>query len=81
MSNVLAGIGRGQLEVLADRVAGRRRVALPLPRRLRLDLPGIELMPQASYGLHTNWLSCFLLDEKMPSVPPGTAVIHALAEE
>ena len=21
-------------------------------------------MPQASYGLHTNWLSCFLIDER-----------------
>ena len=22
-------------------------------------------MPQAPYGLHTNWLSCFLIDEQM----------------
>ena len=21
-------------------------------------------MPQAGYGLHTNWLSCFIIDEK-----------------
>jgi pyridoxal phosphate-dependent aminotransferase EpsN len=27
------------------------------------DLPGIELMPQASFGMHTNWLSCFLIEE------------------
>jgi pyridoxal phosphate-dependent aminotransferase EpsN len=24
----------------------------------------MSLMPQASYGLHTNWLSCFLIDEE-----------------
>jgi pyridoxal phosphate-dependent aminotransferase EpsN len=62
MSNVLAGIGRGQLEVLDDRVARRRAIAFRY-RDAFADLPGIELMPQADYGLHTNWLSCFLIDE------------------
>lgn len=62
MSNVLAGIGRGQLEVLEDRVAARRANALRY-RDAFADLAGIELMPQASYGRHTNWLSVFLLDE------------------
>jgi pyridoxal phosphate-dependent aminotransferase EpsN len=61
MSNLLAGIGRGQLEVLDDRVARRRAIAFRY-RDAFADLPGIELMPQASYGLHTNWLSCFLID-------------------
>jgi len=62
MSNVLAGIGRGQLAVLDMRVQQRRAIALRYQRAFG-DLPGIKLMPQASYGLHTNWLSCFLLDE------------------
>ncbi len=63
MSNVLAGIGRGQIEVLGLRVQQRRRIAF-LYRDGLADLPGIELMPQAEYGLHTNWLSCFLIDER-----------------
>lgn len=63
MSNVLAGIGRGQLEVLSRRVEQRRAIAFRY-RAGFADLPGITLMPQASYGRHTNWLSCFLLDEK-----------------
>ena len=63
MSNVLAGIGRGQLEVLDDRVARRRAIAFRY-RDAFADLPGLELMPQAEYGLHTNWLSCFLVDEE-----------------
>jgi pyridoxal phosphate-dependent aminotransferase EpsN len=63
MSNVLAGIGRGQLEVLEDRVAARRANAFQY-REAFADLPGIELMPQASHGRHTNWLSVFLLDER-----------------
>ena len=63
MSNVLAGIGRGQLEVLDLRVQQRRAIAFRY-RDAFADLPGISLMPQAPYGLHTNWLSCFLIDEK-----------------
>jgi len=63
MSNVLAGIGRGQLEVLDQRVEQRRAVALRY-RDAFADVPGITLMPQAGFGRHTNWLSCFLVDEK-----------------
>jgi pyridoxal phosphate-dependent aminotransferase EpsN len=63
MSNLLAGIGRGQLEVLDDRVARRRAIAFRY-RHAFADLPGISLMPQAAYGLHTNWLSCFLVDAR-----------------
>jgi len=62
MSNVLAGIGRGQLEVLDDRVRARRAVALRYQTAFR-DLDGITPMPEAPWGLHTHWLSCFLIDE------------------
>jgi pyridoxal phosphate-dependent aminotransferase EpsN len=62
MSNVLAGIGRGQLRVLDLRVAQRRAIAFRYRDGLS-GVPGIALMPQAPYGLHTNWLSCFLIDD------------------
>lgn len=62
LSNVLAGIARGQLEVLEQRVAQRRTIAFRY-RDALADLPGVESMPQAAYGLHTNWLTCFLIDE------------------
>ena len=62
MSNVLAGIGRGQLQILDVRVLQRRAIAFRY-RDCFSDLRGIDLMPQAPYGLHTNWLSCFLIDE------------------
>lgn len=61
LSNVLAGIVRGQLEVLPLRVQRRREIAFNY-REALADL-GFELMPQATFGLHTNWLSCFLLDD------------------
>jgi pyridoxal phosphate-dependent aminotransferase EpsN len=75
MSNVLAGIGRGQLEVLADRVRRRREIAF----RYRDLFSGsaVELMPQAPWGLHTNWLSVFLV----PSREIRDAIIGALARE
>jgi pyridoxal phosphate-dependent aminotransferase EpsN len=63
MSNVLAAIARGQLEVLDERVRQRRAVAFRY-RDAFADLPGITFMPQARYGLHTNWLSCFLVDRE-----------------
>jgi pyridoxal phosphate-dependent aminotransferase EpsN len=63
LSNVLAAIGRGQLRVLDERVRQRRAVAFRY-RDALADLPGLAFMPQAPYGLHTNWLSCFLVDEE-----------------
>ena len=62
MSNVLAGIGRGQLEVLKMRVEQRRRIAFTYHDAFA-DLPGVTFMPQSPHGVHTNWLSCFLIDE------------------
>ncbi len=60
MSNLLAAIGRGQLEVLDERVRQRRAVAARY-REAFADLPGISPMPVAHYGRSTCWLSCFLL--------------------
>ena len=49
LSNVLAGIVRGQLEVLEDRVAQRRAVFARY-RQAFEDLPGIEGQPEADFG-------------------------------
>ena len=61
LSNVLAGIGRGQLLVLAERVAARRR-NFQLYQQALGDLPGIEFMPEADYGKSTHWLTCLTID-------------------
>jgi dTDP-4-amino-4,6-dideoxygalactose transaminase len=60
LSNVLAGIGRGQLRVLADRVNARRHNFERYQEALS-DLPGIEFMPEAAYGRSTRWLSCLTI--------------------
>jgi pyridoxal phosphate-dependent aminotransferase EpsN len=61
LSNVLAAIGLGQLEVLDERVAQRRAV-FERYRAGLADLPGLASMPEAPYGTSTRWLSCFLVD-------------------
>jgi len=61
MSNILAAIGRGQLRVLAERVAGKREVFATY-KRLLGDLPGIEFMPEAPYGRMNCWLTVILVD-------------------
>jgi pyridoxal phosphate-dependent aminotransferase EpsN len=61
LSNVLAGIGLGQLEVLEERVAQRRAV-FERYRAGLADVPGLTPMPEPAYGRSTRWLSCFLVD-------------------
>ncbi|MBC2741992.1 MAG: DegT/DnrJ/EryC1/StrS family aminotransferase [Desulfosarcina sp.] len=61
MSNVLAAIGRGQLEVLLDRVDAKRRIFAYYQKVLG-DLPGIKFMPEPAYGRATRWLSCLTVD-------------------
>ncbi|MFO7683195.1 MAG: aminotransferase class I/II-fold pyridoxal phosphate-dependent enzyme [Chloroflexota bacterium] len=61
MSNILAGVGRGQLQVLADRVAVRRRIFAAYQEVLG-DLPGITFMPEAAWGQHTRWLTTLTIE-------------------
>jgi dTDP-4-amino-4,6-dideoxygalactose transaminase len=63
LSNVLAAIGRGQLEVLADRVEARRRNFERYRERLG-DLPGLAFMPEASYGRSSRWLTVVTIDRE-----------------
>jgi len=61
MSNVLAGIGRGQLQVLAERVQARRRNFTFYQQSIG-DLPGVDFMPEAPWGRHTRWLTVMTVD-------------------
>ena len=67
MSNILAGVGRGQLCVLADRVETRRRIF----ERYRAGLAGvegIEWMPELPHGRSTRWLSVCTLSASLTSM-------------
>ncbi|MBI5633952.1 MAG: DegT/DnrJ/EryC1/StrS family aminotransferase, partial [Nitrospirae bacterium] len=60
MSNIVAAIGRGQLQVLNERVE-RKRWICDYYRKALSDIPGIEFMPEASYGRATRWLTVILV--------------------
>jgi pyridoxal phosphate-dependent aminotransferase EpsN len=61
MSNVLAGIGRGQLRALPERIAARRR-NFEHYRAVLGSAPGIEFMPHAPHGSGNFWLTCVTID-------------------
>ena len=61
MSNILAAIGCGQLEVLAERV-GQKRKIFEMYRRTLGDLPGISFMPEPDWSRGNRWLTVILID-------------------
>jgi dTDP-4-amino-4,6-dideoxygalactose transaminase len=63
LSNLLAAVGRGQLEKLDEKVA-RRRAINRFYRKELGELPGIEFMPEASYGQSNGWLTVILITPK-----------------
>jgi len=61
MSNVLAGIGLGQLEVLEERVAARRAVFERYQEAFK-GVAGFSFMPEADFGRSTRWLTVLTVD-------------------
>ena len=61
MSNVLAGIGRGQMLVLDERVKQRRANYTFYYESLK-DIPGISFQPEHADNFSNRWLSCILVD-------------------
>jgi pyridoxal phosphate-dependent aminotransferase EpsN len=61
MSNIVAAVGRAQLEVLPERVAARRAVNARY-RSLLEGLPGIAFLDRAPYGEPNDWLTCITVD-------------------
>jgi dTDP-4-amino-4,6-dideoxygalactose transaminase len=61
MSNLLAAVGRGQLETLETHVDRRRAIFQRYSDRLG-DCPGIQMMPEIEAGRSTRWLSMIMID-------------------
>lgn len=76
MSNVLAGIGRGQLGWLDARIA-RRRAIFERYRAALGGLPGVTFMPEIAEGRCTRWLTCLCIDPKSAGADRDT-VLRAL---
>lgn len=61
LSNLLAAIGRGQLQRLDQRVNARRR-NFDRYADLLGDLSGLMLAPEAPWARHTRWLTTITID-------------------
>lgn len=61
MSNVLAGIGRGQLEVIEDRIAKRRSNYDFYYKKLK-HLHGISFLQEGETSFSNRWLTTIIID-------------------
>ncbi len=79
MSNILAGVGRGQLKVLSERVEARRGVFEAYRNGLS-DIAGLDWMPEPEWSFSTHWLSTCTVDSDRFGMSAG-ALIQKLAGE
>ncbi|RAS82297.1 DegT/DnrJ/EryC1/StrS family aminotransferase [Priestia endophytica] len=76
MSNVVAGIGRGQLKVLDQRVEKKREIFSYYKEQLE-GLEGIEFMPSNAWNEPNYWLSSMTLNGQVRPID----VMEALEKE
>lgn len=77
MSNILAGIGRAQLEVLDERVQQKTRVNQLYKKHLT-EVEWLEFMPEPTNCENNYWLSAIRLKETAPT--SVSAIIKKYAE-
>lgn len=80
MSNVVAGIGRGQMEVLPERVK-RRREIFAFYQQAFADIPAISFSPEFSDTTGNRWLTCIVVDEAQSGGVTRETIRLALAED
>lgn len=80
MSNVLAGIGRGQMEVLDERIASRRANFNFYKEHLG-NIPGISFLKEQEGSISNRWLTIIVLDPKLTGGIGREDIRLALAEE
>ena len=79
MSNIAAAIGRGQLQVLDDRV-NTHRVIFERYNEALGNIPGVGFMPEPGYSRSNRWLTVMTLDAEICEAKP-MQIINALADE
>jgi dTDP-4-amino-4,6-dideoxygalactose transaminase len=67
MSNIVAGIGRGQLKVLENRINKKKYIFEYYKRELK-NLEGIEFMPINDWNKPNYWLSCITVSGKVKPI-------------
>ena len=79
MSNILAGIGRGQMEVL-DIHIGLRRAMNKFYQELFKDVAGITVFEEPSEDYFSNhWLSCIIIDPNITGFTREDLRLHLKA--
>ncbi|STB10905.1 spore coat polysaccharide biosynthesis protein [Clostridium novyi] len=78
MSNIVAGIGRGQLRVLEDRIAKKKEIFETYKEAFE-NIEDIEMMPVCEYGEPNYWLTTITLNENSKVKPLD--IILALEKE
>lgn len=68
MSNICAGIGRGQMEVLEDRISQKRAIYNYYKDAFE-DISEISMAPECDYGKSTHWLSVMTIDKSSKVKP------------
>lgn len=76
MSNVLAGIGIGQLKVLSQRIEKKKKIYEYYRQELS-HLPGVGMMPENDWNEPNYWLSCITLSGRVRPIH----IIEALEAE
>ena len=79
MNNIVAGIGRAQLEVLDERVKARRAIFNRYVQALG-EIDGIHFMPELEGTMSNRWLTTLTIDQQKLGVTPMD-IINALAAE
>ncbi|WP_420490406.1 DegT/DnrJ/EryC1/StrS family aminotransferase [Neobacillus niacini] len=79
LSNILAGIGRAQLEVLDDRIAARRAVFQQYYNELS-NLPGFRFMPELADTFSNRWLTALTVNEDEAGISI-VDILNALSDE
>ena len=64
LSNICAGVGRGQMEVLPDRIKTRREIFEFYKKELG-SIKGISFLPEPTGSFSNRWLTTILFDEKV----------------
>ncbi len=79
MSNILAGVGRGQLKVLEERVQSRRHV-FEKYRTALADVGCLKWMPEPDWSYSTHWLTACTINSAVTQVT-GSSLIQKLSQE
>ncbi|WP_275671440.1 aminotransferase class I/II-fold pyridoxal phosphate-dependent enzyme [Neobacillus kokaensis] len=79
MSNILAGIGRGQLKVLDERVMARRTIFNRYQEELA-DISAISFMPEMPQTFSNRWLTALTIHEETAGLT-AAKVLEVLESE